>query len=116
MSTSNVPAIVMVPELVIAPPEKVSPVVPPETSIEVTVPALVVNPLSLLKILSPISEAAFLLSAPASKTMNSSVLTIVAVISVNSDKSRVMEGVVVPLVTSRPVPTDTEVTVPVVVE
>ena len=35
---ARVPAIVMVPVVVTGPPEKVRPVVPPETSIEVTVP------------------------------------------------------------------------------
>jgi hypothetical protein len=34
----RVPAIVIVPALVIGPPEYVKPVVPPDTSIEVTVP------------------------------------------------------------------------------
>ena len=37
----NVPAIVMVPEPVTGPPDVVSPVVPPETSTEVTVPLFV---------------------------------------------------------------------------
>jgi len=40
--TARVPAIVIVPEVVIGPPEVVSPVVPPETSTDVTVPAQVV--------------------------------------------------------------------------
>jgi hypothetical protein len=34
----RVPAIVIVPDVVIGPPEYVNPVVPPDTSIEVTVP------------------------------------------------------------------------------
>ena len=66
--------------------------------------------------LNPISFAAFLLSKPASNTMNSSVPIIVAVMSVNSDRSRVIEGVVVGFETSNPVPTETDVTVPTVVE
>src|SRR5210317_931086 len=83
-------------------------------------PTFVVNPTSLLNIDNPISLAAFLLSAPASKTTNSSVPTIVAVISVNSDKSTareiVPEEVTVPP-PDKPVPavTPTEVTVPVFV-
>ena len=38
LSTSSVPASVMVPEVVTGPPEVVRPVVPPETSTDVTVP------------------------------------------------------------------------------
>ena len=50
MDVINVPAIVMVPLVVTGPPEVVSPVVPPETSTEVTVPpaavdAIVMDPL-----------------------------------------------------------------------
>ena len=97
----------------------------PETSIklpaviptDVTVPVFVVKPLSLLNILNPISEAAFLLSAPASKTINSSVPTIAAVISVNSDKSTARD--IVPDVVTVPPPLSpvpavipTDVTVP----
>ena len=38
LATANVPASVIVPEVVIGPPEVVRPVVPPETATEVTVP------------------------------------------------------------------------------
>ena len=40
LATMSVPAKVIVPEVVIGPPEVVNPVVPPETSTEVTVPLL----------------------------------------------------------------------------
>ena len=49
-------------------------------------------------------------------TRNSSVPDIVAVISGNSEKSTEIVGVVVPLLTSKPVPTVTLVTVPTVSE
>ena len=42
LATARVPARVIVPELVTGPPEVVKPVVPPETSTEVTVPDVVV--------------------------------------------------------------------------
>ena len=74
-------------------------------------PTLDVNPASLLNMLNPISLAAFLRSAPESNTINSSVPTIVAVISISSDKSKV----IVPEVEnepSKPVPVETWVTVP----
>ena len=38
LATASVPASVIVPEVVIGPPEVVRPVVPPETATEVTVP------------------------------------------------------------------------------
>ena len=79
-------------------------------AIEVTVPVLVVNELSLLNILNPISFAALRLSLPVSSTINSSVPVIPAVISVSSDKSKLMVGVVVELVISRPVSTLISVT------
>jgi hypothetical protein len=43
LATASVPAIVIVPEEVIGPPDVVRPVVPPETSTEVTVPAPAVS-------------------------------------------------------------------------
>ena len=43
LATARVPARVMVPEPVTGPPEVVSPVVPPETSILVTVPPVLVE-------------------------------------------------------------------------
>ena len=75
--------------LVVTVPVRVIPFTVPVVPTDVTVPEQVVKPESLLKIDNPISLAAFLLSALASKTMNSSVPTIAAVISVNSDKSTV---------------------------
>jgi hypothetical protein len=53
LATAKVPAIVMVPEVVIGPPEVVKPVVPPETATEVTVPdppvaAIVIDPAPLV--------------------------------------------------------------------
>ena len=68
----------------------------------------------MLNILSPISLAAFLLSAPLSKTINSSLPVIVWVISVSSDKSKVIVPDVVKE-PSNPVPVETDVTVPVLV-
>ena len=71
-------------------------------AIEVTVPALLVNELSLLNILNPISFAALRLSLPASSTINSSVPDIPAVISVSSDKFKLMLIVPVLVIVSEP--------------
>ena len=71
----------------VAEPEVAPPVKPLPATTAVMSPVLLVKPESLLKILSGISFAAFLLSAPLSRTINSSVPTIVAVMSVSSDRS-----------------------------
>jgi hypothetical protein len=47
---ASVPAIVIVPELVTGPPLKVSPVIPPETSMLVTVPPVPVAAIVMLPV------------------------------------------------------------------
>ena len=79
LATIRVPPKVIVPEVVIGPPEVVNPVVPPETSIEVTVPAFAVQPASLsntlrgillIKMSFTVSESAESLKAIESAPIN----------------------------------------------